>query len=298
VKIIWSREDDIQQGPFRPGSLNRLAAALDEDGKLIAFQHKVAVPTFRHSLWRVDMVGKINPPWIMEPIGEPFYDCDHFSSNYIWIDISPIPVMWWRSVYSSTNVFGQECFIDELAHAAQQDPIEFRLNHLSRKPKYKQFLSYLAEKAQWSKNLPDGWARGVAITHCFESTTGQVIEVSKLNGNLKIERIVTAIDCGIAVNPTNVIAQCEGCVVMGLTAAIKDGLTFEEGRVKESNFHDYRVLRISEIPKMETFIFPSEAAPTGTGEPALPTVAPALANAIFKLTGQRLRKLPIDLAQI
>ena len=295
VKVIWSREDDIQQGPFRPGSMNRLSAALSDEGKLIAFQHKVCTPSFRHSLWNVDMVGKINPPWIMEPIGEPFYDTDHFSSNYIWMDISPIPVMWWRSVYSSTNAFGQECFIDELAHETGQDPVAFRLKHLSKKPNYKRFLSFLAEKANWSGNLPDGWARGIAITHCFESTTGQVIEVSRQKQGIKIERVVTAIDCGMAINPVNVKAQCEGCVVMGLTAAIRDGLTFDRGRVRESNFHDHRVLRMSEIPKMETFIFPSSEAPTGTGEPALPTVAPALANAIFSLTGKRIRKLPIDL---
>ena len=298
VKIVWTREDDVQQGPFRPGSMNRLSAAWDDEGKLMAFQHKVSAPSFRHSLWDVDMVGKINPPWIMEPIGEPFYDSGHFSSNYIWMDISPIPVMWWRSVYSSTNAFGQECFVDELAHETQQDPVEFRLAHLTKKPKYKRFLSFLAEKAGWSNQLPTGWSRGIAITHCFESTTGQVIEVSRQNQKIKIERVVTAIDCGIAINPTNVVAQCEGCVVMGLTAAIKDGLTFDKGRVKESNFHDHRVLRMSEIPKMETFIFPSAEAPTGTGEPALPTVAPALANAIFNLTGKRIRKLPIDLGRV
>lgn len=203
--------------------------------------------------------------------------------------------MWWRSVYSSTNVFGQECFIDELATEAGKDPVDFRLQMLKKQPKYSRLLKFLADKAAWNRPIPKGWGRGIAITHCFDSTTGQVIEVSQTETGIKIERVVTAIDCGIAVNPDNVEAQCEGCVIMGLTAALKDGLTFENGRVKESNFHDYRMLRMPEIPILETHIFPSSESPTGTGEPALPTVAPALANAIFNLTGKRIRQLPIDL---
>lgn len=298
VKIIWTRADDMQQGPFRTGSLNRLSGGLDETNKLLAFQHKVIAPSYEHSLRGASQTEKIDPPWIMEPIGKPFYDTPNFSSRYVWVDATPIPLMWWRSVYSSTNVFGQECFMDELATEAGINPVDFRLQMLENQPKYKQLLIFLRDKAAWNQPLPDNWGRGIAITHCFESTAGQVIEVSKNNGQIKIERVVTAIDCGIALNPDNVKAQCEGSVIMGLTAALKDGLTFENGRVKESNFHDYRVLRITETPKMETFILPSNEPPTGVGEPALPTVAPALANAIFDLTGKRFRKLPIDLEDI
>jgi len=298
VKIVWTREDDIRQSPMRPGSLNRLEGALDEEGNLLAFQHKVIAPSFDHSLRGVDMSEKINPPWIMEPIGQPFYDSKAFSSRYVWVDATPVPLIWWRSVYSSTNVFGQESFIDELAHQAGIDPLEFRLSKLNKKQKYKRLLEFLAEKAGYDQPLPQGKARGIAITHCFESTCGQVIEVSQTEKGVKIDRVVTAIDCGITVNPDNVKAQCEGCVVMGLTAAIKDPIRIENGRVLTSNFHDYRVLRIHETPSIETYILPSAENPTGTGEPALPSVAPALANAIFNLTGQRIRTLPIDLSKI
>ena len=283
---------------MRPGSLNRLTGALDENGNLLAFQHKVIAPSFEHSLQGIYNEGKIDPIWIMEPIGKPFYQCSAFSSRYVWVDATPLPLIWWRSVYSSTNVFGQESFIDELAHRAGIDPLEFRLTKLNKKPKYKRLLEFLAEKANYKKTLPQGRAKGLAITHCFESTCGQVIEVSQTENGIKIDRVITAIDCGIAVNPDNVKAQCEGSVVMGLTAAIKDPIRFENGRVLTSNFHDYRLMRIHEMPIIETHILPSEENPTGTGEPALPSVAPALANAIFNLTGQRIRTLPMDLSKI
>lgn len=293
VKIVWTRADDIQQGPFRPNSFNQLHGALDAQGQVIAFHHKVITPSFDHALLGVYEPDKIIPARMMNPIGKPFYDIPHFKTSYGWVDASPIPLMWWRSVYCSTNVFGQECFIDELANEANKDPVDFRLNMLDNQPKYKEFLQFLAEKANWNRQLPSNWGRGIAITHCFETTAGQVVEISHGEKGIQIERVITAIDCGIAVDPENIKAQCEGSVIMGLTAALKDGLTFENGRVKESNFHDYRVLRINEVPKLETFIMPSMEVPTGVGEPALPTVAPALANAIFDLTGKRIRKLPI-----
>ncbi len=298
VKIVWSREDDIRQSPMRPGSLNCLKGGLDQEGNLTSFQHKVVAPSFDHSLRRVDMKDKINPPWIMEPIGKPFYDSKTFSSRYVWLDATPLPLIWWRSVYSSTNVFGQECFIDELAHKAGRDPLEFRLSMLNNNPKYKRLLTFLADKARYNEDLPSGRARGIAITHCFESTAGQVIEVSKSGNGIKIEKVITAIDCGIAINPDNIKAQCEGSVIMGLTAAMKDPMKFENGRVVTSNFHDYRMLRIDETPEIETHIYPSREKPTGVGEPALPTVAPALANAIFNLTGDRIRTLPMDIGNV
>ena len=298
VKIVWSREDDIRQSPMRPGSLNCLKGGIDEKGNLTSFQHKVVAPSFDHSLRGVDMKDKINPPWIMEPIGKPFYDSKSFSSRYVWLDATPLPLIWWRSVYSSTNVFGQECFIDELAHKAGRDPLEFRLSMLDNNPKYKRLLTFLAEKGGYNQALPSGRARGIAITHCFESTAGQVIEVSNSGDGIKIDKVITAIDCGIAINPDNIKAQCEGSVIMGLTAAIKDPMKFENGRVVTSNFHDYRMLRMDEVPEIITYIYPSNEKPTGVGEPALPTVAPALANAIFNLTGQRIRKLPMDLTEI
>lgn len=298
VKVVWTREDDTTQSPFRPGSINNLSGALDKDGRLVALEHKVTTPSIMHSLRR-SFDGKTVPASTMEPIGEPLYGVPNFQSRYVNIDVDPIPLVWWRSVYSSTNVFGHECFIDEMAEAAGKDPVAFRLEIMENKPDYKPFLEFLADKADWNKPLGEGKARGIAMTHCFESTAGHVVEVSKnKDGGIQIDRIVTAVDCGIAVNPDNVKAQCEGCVVMGLTAATKDPITFENGRAVESNFHNYRMLRMNEMPPMEVHIMPSTANPTGVGEPALPPLAPALANAIYQLTGKRIRKLPFDLAKV
>ncbi len=298
VKVVWTREDDITQSPMRPGSVNRLEAGLDANGKLTAFHHKVVTPDISYSLMARRDEKKPSES-VMEPIGEAFYDVPNFRSSYVFVDVDPIPLVWWRSVYSSTNVFAQEAFIDELAEAAGKDPVAFRLEMLDKHPRYKALLEFLAEKAEWSKPMPEGSARGIAMTHCFSTTAAQVIEVSKdADGKIKIDRVVTAVDCGIAVNPDNVKAQCEGCVVMGLTAAIKDPLTIDKGRVVENNFHNYRMLRIDEMPKIEVHILPSTEAPTGVGEPALPPVAPALTNAIYKLTGKRIRKLPFDLGAV
>ncbi|MEM8907000.1 MAG: molybdopterin cofactor-binding domain-containing protein [Bacteroidota bacterium] len=298
VKVVWTREDDMTQSPFRPGSVNTLSGALDENGRLLALQHKVATPSIMHSLRR-NFDGKKVPGSPMEPIGEAFYDVPNYESRYVFVDVDPLPLVWWRSVYSSTNVFAHEVFIDELAEAAGKDPMAFRLAQLDNKPNYKRLLTFLADKAGWNQSLPAGKARGVALTNCFETTAGHVVEVSRNEaGKIQIDRIVTAIDCGIAVNPDNVRAQCEGCVVMGLTAAIKDPIQFKNGRAVEDNFHNYRMLRINEMPKVEVHILPSTANPTGVGEPALPPLAPALVNAIYQLTGKRIRKLPFDLETV
>ena len=298
VKVVWTREDDMTQSSMRPGSVNNLQGGLDENGQLIAFQHKVTTPSIGHSL-NHNFDGKEVPGSCMEPIGETFYEVPHFESRYVFVDVHPIPLVWWRSVYSSTNVFAQEVFIDELAEAAGKDPLAFRLAMVQHNTSYKAVLELLAEKSDWSTPIPEGKGRGIAITHCFQTTAGHVVEVSRdANGKLQIDRVVTAIDCGIAVNPDNVRAQCEGCVVMGLTAALKDPITFKDGRVEQTNYHNYRMLRINETPPIEVHILPSEAAPTGVGEPALPPIAPALVNAIYNLTGKRIRKLPFDLVKV
>ncbi|MCB9081540.1 MAG: xanthine dehydrogenase family protein molybdopterin-binding subunit [Lewinellaceae bacterium] len=294
VKVVWTREDDMTQSPFRPGSVNRLQGGISSDGQLVALQHKVTTPSISYSLFP-GMSGSNGEGGEMEPVNEHLYDIPNYQSRYVFADVDPIPLVWWRSVYSSTNVFAHECFIDELAEAAGKDPVAFRMAMLQTNQRNRKFLQFLAEKANWEKPLPENWARGIAMTHCFNTTAGHVVEISRNSaGKIRIERIITAVDCGIAVNPDNVKAQCEGCVVMGLSAALKPAITFTNGAATENNFHTYPILRINEMPQLEVHVVPNEEAPTGSGEPALPPLAPALANAISRLTGKRIRKLPLE----
>lgn len=297
VKLVWMREDDTAQGPFRPGSVNLLKGALDADGYLAALQHKVVAPSISAYLFGED-TRKTGPGYIMEPIAD-LYDIPHFETRYCFADVSPIPVSWWRSVYSSTNAFAHESFIDEMARAGGKDPVEFRRHLLRNDPRNLKLLETLAEKSGWSSLKTAGKGRGIATTHCFGSTAGHVVEVSKnAEGKVKIDRVVTVVDGGIVVNPGNFRAQVEGCIVMALTAAAKDAITFENGRAVQTNFDNYRMLRIDEMPPVEIHLMRNDEPPGGAGEPALPPLAPALANAIFDLTGKRLRKLPFDLTAV
>ncbi|MBI5917676.1 MAG: xanthine dehydrogenase family protein molybdopterin-binding subunit [Bacteroidetes bacterium] len=294
VKVMWTREDDTTQGPFRPGSVNQLKGALDADGHLLALHHKVVAPSINYALFN-DVESKTKPGYIMEPIAD-LYDIPNFETSYVFADVEPMPINWWRSVYSSTNAFAHESFIDEMARAGGQDPFEFRRHLLRNDARRLKTLEMLAEKSGWGQPKAEGTGRGVAITHCFGSTAGHVVEVSKNSkGKIKVDRVVTVVDAGIIVNPDNYRAQVEGCIVMALTAALKDAITFENGVAKQDNFHNYRMLRIDEMPKVEIHLMQNTEAPGGAGEPALPPLAPALANAIFDLTGERLRKLPMDL---
>ncbi len=193
--------------------------------------------------------------------------------------------------------WGQECFFDELAHQAGLDPLEARLRVLSE-DRYRNVLRVLARKAQYWEKLPAGLARGIAIWKCFGSISAACITVSRTPAGIRIDKVVSVIDCGIYINPDTVKAQTEGNIVMGLSAALKGGITFAGGKCEQSNFHQYHVLRMSEVPPMEVHLVDSSLEPGGVGEPGLPPIAPALGNAIFNLTGQRIKKLPVDLASI
>jgi isoquinoline 1-oxidoreductase subunit beta len=299
VKLIWTREDDMTQGPFRPGVLSDMKGGLDKEGKLIAFQHKIVSASIQDQVFGSLEAGKPDE-WTIEGTNEKDspYAIPNRKHSFV-LAKTEIPIVWWRSVYASNNNFGHESFIDELAHAAGKDPMAFRLQLFAEVPRFKKVLEMVSEKSRWSEKLPAGKARGVAIARSFESICAHVITVSKNgNGNVKIEKVVSVIDCGQHVNPDNVRAQTEGNIVMGLTAAIKDPITIEGGKVVQQNFHNYRVLRINEMPKIDVHIVPSQEAPGGVGEPGLPPVAPALCNAIFALTGKRIRKLPFDLTSL
>lgn len=295
VKMIWTREDDMQLGPFRPPTFSAFKGAISEDGKLVAFQHKVISPTIMSFLNPNNDKTKLDGS-MTEGISHQQYEIPNMKNLFVYADIH-IPMFWWRSVTSSTLAFSHECFIDELAHAAGKDPMAFRLEMLTKESDTKRVLNKLKEVSKWDTPLPKGKGRGVAQWEFFAGLGGQVIEVTKLSNNaVKIDKVYAVIDLGTVVNPDTVKAQVEGAVVMGITAAIKNGITFADGKVEQSNFHDNPVLRISEVPKIEVHILAEGGKDIkGVGEPGLPPVAPALANAIFSATGIRVRKMPFDI---
>jgi isoquinoline 1-oxidoreductase subunit beta len=295
VKLIWTREDDLTQGPFRPGMVNLLKAALDKDGFVTTFEHRIAGASIMHQVFQHDQTGKTDG-WAVDGVSQEDspYDIPNRRQTFSLVE-TPIPILWWRSVYASTNIFGQESFIDEIAHASKRDPMDFRLEYLKKEPKFIAVLKLLEEKANYRQKLPAGQAIGIAIGRCFKSICAYAVTVSQKGNQVKIDKVVGVIDVGVAVAPDNVKAQTEGNVIMGISAATKSGINIENGEVQETNFHAFNPLRMNEVPTIEIHIMPSEAAPGGAGEPGLPPIAPALCNAIFNLNGKRWRKLPLSL---
>ncbi len=296
VKLTWTREDDLTQGPFRPGMLNVLRGSVDASGKVAMLEHKIVGSWLGWQLWKA-------PPskqtWWSEGMNQEDspYAIPNRAQKFVLAE-TDIPILWWRSVYGSTNVFGQESFIDELAHAAKQDPLDFRLSMLKESPRFLGVLQLLKEKSGYGKVLPAGQAIGIAVARTFGTVAAHAVIISKKGSGVKIEKVVSVIDCGIAINPDQVRAQTEGNVVMALSAALKAPITVEGGEVVETNYHTFTPLRINETPPIEVHIVQNELDPTGVGEPGLPPLAPALTNAIFNLTGKRIRKLPFDLGNI
>ena len=294
VKVLWSKEDDISQGPYRPGMLSRLQGVI-ENGKAKAFHHQAVGESIVGQVFN-GLKPNTADDWMSGELGQENhkYGFDVNKVSYSRVKTS-IPVVWWRSVYASNFGWGQECFIDEMAHEAKKDPLEFRLGLLKAAPRFTKVLNLLAEKADYKTPLPAGKARGIAVFRSFDSISAACVFVSKSAEGIKIDKVVSVIDCGMFVNPDNVKAQTEGNIVMGIQAATKGAITFENHQCVQSNYHDYTILRNSEIPKMEIHIVENYEAPGGVGEPGLPPIAPALGNAIFNLTGKRERKLPLNL---
>ncbi len=292
VKVIWTREDDLTQGPFRACSLNVCKGGLNEQGKLVALEHKVICQDIRNqsgnnNIASEGIAGGINTEYAIPN----FRLCGVLRKFYI-------PISYWRSVYHSTNCFAHESFVDELAHAAKKDPLEFRLSILKEHRRYTRVLEAVAENSAWYKPKKKDTGKGLAIVERSGAFVAMVIEVARVGGKLMLAKVTAAIDCGMAVNPDIVKAQTEGCIVMGLTAAYKSGITFEKGKVVEQNFNTYKMLELGECPEIEVIVTKSEDPPEGAGEAGLPTVAPALTNAIFALTGKRIRVLPFKLDEI
>jgi isoquinoline 1-oxidoreductase beta subunit len=293
IQVVWTREDDATQGPYRPGISYRCEGAVDGN-KISAFKVKLAGQNNNH--WRGGGKDKPNGS-ASEGFLKPYYDSiKNLSIQDIPFE-TPIPTMWWRSVYASTNGFAYESFVDELAHEARQDPMTFRREHLPEERLHQQ-LDKLADVSGWKTRKP-GEGYGMAITECFASTVGQVVKVSKnAVGGVKIDQVWAVMDCGWYVNPDTVRAQVEGAIVMAIGAATQHQVTFVDGIPVDKNFYSYQLPRITDIPPIDIFIMENDEAAGGVGEPGLPPFAPALTNAIFDLTGKRIRKLPFSLATV
>ncbi|SRR5579871_458839 len=298
VKLVWTREDDTQLGPFRPLTFSAMKAGLSADGKPLAFQHKVIGPSIGSTMdEKRDNTGESSD--MTEGISTQKYELPNMKNEYVFVEI-PIPLAAWRSVTSSTVAFAHECFIDEMAVKAKKDPMTYRLETLLTKDSdTKKVLTKLKEVSHWDKPLPKGWGRGVAQYEFFAGLAGYVVVVSSKNNAVRIEKVYSVIDLGTVVNPNMTALQIEGAATMALSAATKNGITFKNGQTEQTNFHNNPIVRINEMPEVEVHIL-ADGGPTikGVGEPGIPPFAPALANAIFAATGKRIRRMPFDLNKI
>ncbi len=295
VQVMWTREDDTIQGPFRPGMVYQCAAGLSEGGRINSYKFKMAGQNMDHQ-WPGASKDSYNGSTTEGFLEAYFNSIPHFSFADLPLD-SPVPVMWWRSVYSSTNGFAYESFMDELALEAGKDPLEFRREHVGEE-RYQLLIGKLEEVSGWkSRKKNEGF--GVAITECFSSIVGEVVKVSKdANGKVKIDKVWAVMDCGWYVNPDIIKAQVEGSIIMALGAATKHATHFKDGKAVERNFDSYKMVRISETPEIEVHIMDNDEKAGGVGEPGLPPFTPALTNAIFDLTGKRIRTLPFNLEEV
>lgn len=311
VQLVWSREDDVRHDNYRPSALIDMRATI-ADGAVTSVQNKLVAPSILGQFvplvtntllaeWLPNgihgKVGKLAAPYDQQAtegmIAAP-YDYPYTRSHYVQQKITA-PIGYWRSVGHSFNAFFQEGFVDELAAETKQDPVAFRASYLNPDSRLVPLLKKVTEMADWG-NPPEGQFQGVAIHESFGSAVAQVANVSVNNGQIKVHKVFCAVDCGVVVNPDIVIMQMESGIVFGLTAALKGKISLQDGAVQQSNFHDYEALRMHETPDIEVFLADSDNHPSGVGEPGLPPIAPAVANAIFAATGQRLRDLPLKLA--
>jgi len=292
VKVVWSREDDVRHEWYRPASYHRVRAGLDASGQPVAWTHRVVAPSIMIRIFPDTVQNNLDGEAVEGAVEMP-YAVPNVHVDYVMADTG-IPVGFWRSVNHSFTAFAVESFVDELAHAAGKDPYEYRRALLANAPRYLRVLELAATRAGWGSALPDGVFRGIAVHKAFESYVAQVAEVSVgSDGTVRVHRVVCAIDCGPVVNPDTVEAQMQSGIVYGLTAALHGEIGIERGRVVQGNFHDYPMLLLAGMPRVEVHIVPSTDSQGGVGEPGTPPIAPAVCNAIFAATGKRIRKLPI-----
>lgn len=295
VKTVWSREDDVKGGYYRPMYLHKAKIGLDADGMPASWEHTIVGQSIilgtpfeafmiKEGVDATSVEGVADSPYLKSI---PNYQVNLHTAK------TGVPVLWWRSVGHSHTALVMESLIDELAHTAKKDPLEYRRALLKDHPRHLATLNLAAEKASWGKPLPKGVFRGIAVHESFGSFVTQIAEVSVNKGEVKVHRMVCAIDCGLSVNPDSLKAQMESSISFGLGAAMQSEITFKDGMVEQSNFHDYKVMRMADMPKVEVYIVQSTEKMGGVGEPGLPPVAPAVTNAIFAATGKRIRSLPI-----
>jgi len=290
VKLVWTREDDTTHDFYRPMALHRMAGGLDANGKPVALTFQLTSQSVTQRAFGLPK-GTLDP--FMAEAAVVGYDIPNMTAELIEHD-SGLRVGYWRSVSHALNAFANESFIDEMAHAAGKDPYQFRLSLLGKQPRFAKVLKLAAEKSGWGKPLPKGHYRGIALMEGYDTYMAQVAEISVKDNTIKVHHIWAVADLGRMVNPDTVEAQIQSSIAFGLTSTLGAEITLDKGRVQQTNFHDYPILRMNEMPKVEVTLVPSTEKPGGIGEPATALVGPAVANALFAATGKRLRKLPLS----
>ncbi len=294
IQVVWTREDDMRGGYYRPMTMHKIRAGVDAKGLVNGWDHKiVGQGVLAGSVFapNIDKTG-IDPTSI-EGVDNTPYAIPNFQLQLQLMKL-PVSVLWWRSVGHTHTAYVMETFIDELAEAANKDALKFRKELIKKSPRHQAVLDLLAKKSDWGKNMPAGRALGLAVHESFNSVVGHVVEVSLNGTEVKVHKVVSAVHCGTVVNPKGAEAQVESAIVYGLSACLYGDLTLDKGQVKQGNFHEYQVARMPDMPIVEVHFVPSNDAPTGLGEPGLPPLAPAIANAIFKLNGKRVRTQPFS----
>ena len=300
VQVLQTREDDIQHDFYLQYSYQRVAGAVDHEGNIIAWSHRLVTTPIRSVFDSPELLKDPKHVASADNLGDIPYQTANYRSDYAPV-LSVVPRAWWRSVSSPFQVFGIECFVDELAHAAGSDPLEFRLRNLpmdqsEQSANLRVVLQLAASKSGWGKALPPNHGRGIACSRFGDTYVAHVAEVSVEKDRIRVLRVVSAVDCGLAVNPDNVCAQIEGGINYALTPVLSGEISVKEGAIEQSNFHNYQVLRMKDAPDIEVYLVPGKDAPCGgVGEGGVPPLAPAVANAIFAATGTRVRRLPLTL---
>lgn len=298
VKVIWTREDDMNGGWYRPAFLHAIAGGVDATGNAVSWRSRLVGQSIMAGtpFAAAMMKGKAYDPASVEGVDDLPYSIPNIAVESHQAEIN-VPVQWLRSVGHSHTAFAVECFVDELAALAQKDPYQFRRALLQKQPRHLGVLDLAAQKAGWDKPLPKGMGRGIAVHFAFGSYSAHVAEVSVEGDKVRVHRIVCAIDCGQYVNPNIIAAQTEGGAIFGASAALYQELTFANGRLQQTNFNTFPVMRMNECPEIETHIVESKEKSGGIGEPGVPCAAPAIANAIYAVTGKRIRRLPIRMSE-
>lgn len=294
VKLVWTREEDIQHDLYRPYYYDKVSAGVDKNGKIVGWTHRLVGSSVVARYAPVLILEDKIDPDAMDGVRQYPYDLQNVKVDYVAKEPPGVPTGFWRGVSVGHNTFVQESLMDELAHAAGKDPVEFRKQHLSKDKRAKAVLERVAKEAGWGKPMPAGKGRGIAVSRIWGSYLGMVAEVSVSKaGDLRVERVLCAVDCGTAINPGHVKSQIESGILFGLAPVLLDAITIKNGRVEQSNFNDYRLIRMSDTPQIEVYVMDSGEAPSGIGETGTAMVVPAVTNAIFAATGKRLRKIPV-----